>query len=67
MTGTLTMESVNTAARTAIAPEKTTRAAVLDLLSRLKRKYAPTVAEIITLGSDLEQQLSEQLISSEFD
>lgn len=31
----------------------------LDLLSRLKRKYAPTVAEIITLGSDLEQQLSD--------
>jgi DNA repair protein RecN (Recombination protein N) len=31
----------------------------LDLLSRLKRKYAPTVAEIITLGSDLEQELAD--------
>jgi DNA repair protein RecN (Recombination protein N) len=31
----------------------------LDLLVRLKRKYAPTVAEIITLGAELEQELSD--------
>jgi len=31
----------------------------LDLLVRLKRKYAPTVAEVITLGAVLEQELSD--------